>query len=237
MTRPEEDRDSGDKFPEFKDTYKTNAAFRKACAAFERLCAEARAAGESEEGPQGGVLYELVFEARNGVAAVPSGESLAALARKGLLRRDLCNDDVRPVVRDLLAFAAKGGLLTEAEYAAREAAFEAAIGGPAPAVFRRLVAAAFPAQTVPVLSAAVLSALHRVLAAAGRARPLPANATWLALSRAVHDALRAEWPWPDAPTRGAYAKWLVAWLVKKESDGRKTTTIPLSDAGGPRAAG
>lgn len=78
MTRPEEDRDSGDKLPEFKDTYKTDAAFRKECAAFERLCADARAAGESEEGPRGGVLYELVFEARSCVAAVPPGESLAA---------------------------------------------------------------------------------------------------------------------------------------------------------------
>ena len=33
-------------------------------------------------------------------------------------------------------------------------------------------------------------------------------------------ALRAEWPWPEAPTRGAYAKWLVARLARKEADGR-----------------
>ncbi len=37
----------------------------------------------------------------------------------------------------------------------------------------------------------------------------------------IFDALRAEWAWPDAPTRGAYAKWLVAWLAKQEAAGRK----------------
>lgn len=234
MTRPEEDRDSGDKLPEFKDTYKTDAAFRKECAAFERLCADARAAGESEEGPQGGVLYELVFEARSCVAAVPPGESLAALARKGLLRRDLCNDDVRPVVRDLLAFAAKGGVLTEEEYAAREAAFEAVIGGPAPAVFRRLVVAAFPAQTCAVLDAAALAAVLGALAGEGRAAPLPAGASWLALGRAVHDALRAEWPWPEAPVRSAFARRLAraAPVVKNHTSGQFSTAVkPVRAAG------
>ena len=219
MNKP--DRDSANSLPDFRTVVKTDASFRKDCGIFAALCADARKAGRTAEGLSGGLLHGLVFEARNGVAAISGAETLVGLAKRGLVRRDLCNDDVRGVVTGLFAFAANGGVLDEQVYAAREAAFEAAVGGPAPAVFRRLVAAAFPAQTVPVLSTTVLSALHRALAAAGRARPLPADATWLALSRDVHDALRAEWAWPDAPTRGAYAKWLVAWLAKKEAAGRK----------------
>lgn len=231
------DRDSATSLPDFRTVVKTDASFRKECGIFNALCADVRKAGRAAEGLAGGLLHGLVFEARNGVAAIAGAETIFGLARMGLVRRGLCNDDVRGVVGGLFAFAANGGVLDEKEYAARETAFEAAVGGPAPTVFRRLVAAAFPAQTVPVLSATVLSALLRALAAAGRVRPLPAGATWLALARAVHDALRAEWAWPDAPTRGAYAKWLVAWLAKKEAAGRKTATRPVPAAGVPRAAG
>ena len=216
----ETERDNATSLPDFRTVVKTDASFRKECGIFSALCASARKAVRSAEGLSGSLLNSLVFEARNGAASIPGPETLGGLAKRGLVRRGLCNGDVRGVVSGLFGFAAAGGVLDEKEFAAREAAFEAAAGGPAPAVFRRLVAAAFPAQTVPVLSATVLAALHRALAAAGRAKPLPADASWLALGSAVHDALRAEWTWPDAPTRGAYAKWLVAWLARKEADGR-----------------
>lgn len=234
MTRPEEDRVSGDKLPEFKDTYKKDAAFRKECAAFERICAEVRAAGKDADGPQGATLYRLVFEARNDVAAVPSGEGLAALGRKGLVRRDLCNDDVRPVVRDLFAFAASGGVLTDEEFAAREAAFEAAVGGPAPAVFRRLVVAAFPAQTCAVLDTAALAAVLGALVGEGRVAPLPTGASWLALGRAVQDALRAEWNWADAAVRSVFARRLAQGVpaVKNRPSGQILSAIPAARAAG-----
>lgn len=198
--------------PDCRTLFRSDAKLRRELDAFAGLCAAARAAGRDPEKLSNGLLHALVFEARNAAGSVGKA-SLCALGRKGRVRRDLSNEDVRACVASLLSFAAKGGELTEREFAAREAEFSAAVGGPAPEVFRRLVAAAFPAKAVAVPSDADFAALLRGLAAAGRAEPLPAGATWLARCRAVHDAIRAEWAWPDAAARSALARRLAAEAV------------------------
>ena len=135
--------------PDCRTLYRSDAKLQKACDAFARIHAAARSAGRNPEKLTNGLLHALVFEARND-AGTAGTESLNALARRGRVRKDLWNGDVRPAVESLLAFAAKGGELTEREFAAREAEFAAAVGGPARTVFRRLVATAFPAKAVAV---------------------------------------------------------------------------------------
>lgn len=198
--------------PDCRTLYRSDAKLQKACDAFARLHAAVRSAGRNPEKLTNGLLHALVFEARNDAGAV-GAESLNALARRGRVRKDLWNGDVRPAVESLLAFAAKGGDLTEREFAVREAEFAAAVGGPARTVFRRLVATAFPAKAVAVFSDAELASLLRALRADGRADVLPAGVTWLARCAAVHDALRAEWAWPDAPVRAVLARRLAAEAV------------------------
>ena len=190
--------------PDYRTLYWSDKTFQKECKSFKNLCATVRAVGRKPETLMNGPLHHLVFDARNEAGSV-GRESLSSLAGRGKVRKDLWNGDVRPFVESLLAFAAKGGDLTEKEFADREAAFSAAVGGSATAVFRRLVAAAFPAETVAVYSDADLDRLLRVLSA-----EVPAGATWLARCAAAHAAIHAEWPWPDATVRSVLARRLAA---------------------------
>ena len=215
--------------PDCRTLYRSDAKLQKACDAFARIHAAARSAGRNPEKLTNGLLHTLVFEARND-AGTAGTESLNALARRGRVRKDLWNGDVRPAVESLLAFAAKGGELTEREFAAREAEFAAAVGGPARTVFRRLVATAFPAKAVAVFSDAELASLLRALRAAGRAEALPAGATWLARCAAVHDALRAEWAWPDAPVRAVLARRLAAEAAAAEKAAEEKTAAETAAA-------
>ncbi len=137
--------------PGFKETQNRDARFRKECKDFADLCAKARSAGRDPGKLTNGLLHGLVFEARNAAGSV-GRESMDALARAGKVRKGLYNEDVRPVVASLLAFAAKGGAMTEEEFAARGAECFAAVCGRADAVFRRLVAVAFPAQACAVFA-------------------------------------------------------------------------------------
>ena len=146
--------------PDCRTLYRSDAKLQKACDAFARLYAAVRSAGRNPEKLTNGLLHALVFEARNDAGAV-GAESLNALARRGRVRKDLWNGDVRPFVESLLAFAAKGGTLAEGEFAAR------------------------------------------------RAEKVDGE-SWLARCRAVHEALRAEWSWPDAATRCVFARRLAA---------------------------
>jgi hypothetical protein len=207
--------------PGFKETQNRDARFRKECKDFADLCAKVRAAGKSREEIPNGLVYALVFEARNGAGPVGK-ESLDALARAGKVRKGLYNEDVRPAVASLLALAAKGGALAEEEFAAREAEFFAAVGGRADAVFRRLVAVAFPAHACAAFTDGEIDAVLRGLVAAGRAEAPAAGATWFARCRAVHDALRAEWTWPDAITRCVFARRLAAAVAETEADAAET---------------
>ena len=116
--------------PDCRTLYRSDAKLRRELDAFAGLCAAARAAGRDPEKLSNGLLHALVFEARNAAGSVGKA-SLCALGRKGRVRRDLSNEDVRACVASLLAFAAKGGELTEREFAAREAEFSAAVGGSA----------------------------------------------------------------------------------------------------------
>ena len=211
--------------PGFKETQNRDARFRKECKDFADLCAKVRAAGKSREEIPNGLVYALVFEARNGAGPVGK-ESLDALARAGKVRKGLYNEDVRPAVASLLAFAAKGGTLTEEEFAARETEFFAAVGGRADAVFRRLVAVAFPAHACAAFTDGEIDAVLRGLAAAGRAEAPAAGATWFARCRAVHDALRAEWTWPDAITRCVFARRLAAAAKPEEGAAPKVRPAP-----------
>ena len=124
-TTPTTDPATDATLPGFKETCNRDARFRKECKDFADLCAKARAAGKEPGKLSNGLLHALVFEARNAAGSV-GRESLDAFARSGKVRKGLYNEDVRPAVASLLAFAAKGGSLTEAEFAAREAAFSAA---------------------------------------------------------------------------------------------------------------
>lgn len=223
MDKTPADRDGGARLPAFKETFKTDSGFRKECEAFVRLCAEARAAAKRAEGLAGSFLHDLVFAKKNLAGELPAEETPAALARKGLVRRGLCNGDFRAAVSGLLAFAAAGGEPTDAALAAHEAAFEAAAGGPVTAVFRRIAAVAFPGRLCPVASAPALAAVHAALVAEGRAKPVPACADWAALGRAVHAALRAEWPWPDDEVRAVFARRLARAAVKIRPAGQIQT--------------
>lgn len=215
-TAPRDDRAHDATLPGFKETQNRDARFRKECKDFADLCAKARSAGKDPGKLSNGLLYALVFETRNAAGSVGK-KSLDALARAGKVRKGLWNGDVRPAVESLLALAAKGGALTESEFAAREAAFSAAVGGRADAVFRRLVAVAFPAQGCAAFSDEEIDAVLRRLAAEGRAEaPAPVGGSWLAGCRAVHDALRAEWTWPDAATRCVFARRLAAAAAEEE---------------------
>lgn len=202
--------------PGFKETQNRDARFRKECKDFADLCAKARSAGRDPGKLTNGLLHGLVFEARNAAGSV-GRESMDALARAGKVRKGLYNEDVRPSVASLLAFAAKGGTLAEGEFAARRAEFFAAVGGRAEAVFRRLVAVAFPAYACAAFTDGEMDAVLRGLAADGRAEE-PAGGTWLARCRAVHEALRAEWSWPDAATRCVFARRLAAAVAKAEAE-------------------
>lgn len=223
--------------PSCRELYRTDAALRRECDEFLCLRSKARAAGRDPAKLSNGLLLSLVFQPRNAAGRV-GAESLAALGRRGKVRPDLCNDDVRAVVADLLSFAVSGGVLDEEELAAREAAFSAAVGGRATAVFRRLVAVAFPAQACAVLFDADLFALLRALADAGRTLPPRAGGTWLARCREVHGALAAEWAWPDAAVRSVLARRLAAAAVDFRPHGRKSTTplAPLRTADARPAA-
>ena len=203
--------------PGFKETQNRDARFRKECKDFADLCAKARSAGRDPGKLTNGLLHGLVFEARNAAGSVGK-ESMDALARAGKVRKNLYNEDVRPAVASFLAFAAKGGVLTEEAFAARGAEFFAAVGGRADAVFRRLVAVAFPAQACAVFADGDLDAALGGLADEGRAEEAAIGGTWLARCRAVHDALRAEWAWPDAATRCVFARRLAAAVAKAEAE-------------------
>ena len=170
--------------PDYRTLYRSDKTFQEECDSFKKLCAVVRAAGRKPEILMNGPLHHLVFDARNEAGSV-GRESLSSLAGRGKVRKDLWNGDVRPFVESLLAFAAKGCDLTEREFADREAAFSAAVGGSAATVFRRLVATAFPSKTVAVYSDADLDRLLRTLSA-----EVPAGATWLARCAAVHAALK-----------------------------------------------
>jgi hypothetical protein len=61
-----------------------------------------------------------------------------------------------------------------------------------------------------------MDAIFRGLAAAGRAEAV-VGGTWLARCRAVHDALRAEWAWPDAAARCVFARRLAAAVAEAEA--------------------
>jgi hypothetical protein len=208
--------------PNYRTLCRSDKTFQEECKSFKTLCAVVRAAGRKPETLMNGPLHHLVFDARNCAGSVGK-ESLSSLARAGKVRKDLSNEDVRPVVADLLAFAAKGGSLTETEFADREAAFFAAVGGRAEAVFRRLVAVAFPAQASPVLSDRDLDALLRALVREGRAE-MPADGTWLVRCRAIHDALHDEWTWPDGILRSVFARRLAAGVA--EADQSETQPLP-----------
>jgi len=211
-TTPTTDPATDATLPGFKETCNRDARFRKECKDFADLCAKARAAGKEPGKLSNGLLHALVFAARNAAGSVGK-ESMDALARAGKVRKGLYNEDVRPAVASLLAFAAKGGTLTEEEFAARRAEFFVAVGGCAEEVFRRLVAVAFPAQACAAFSDGEMDAIFRGLAAAGRAEAV-VGGTWLARCRAVHDALRAEWTWPDAAARCVFARRLAAAVAE-----------------------
>ena len=216
-TTPTTDSATAATLPGFKETQNRDARFRKECNAFADLCAKARSAGKDSGKLTNGLLHALVFGARSAAGSVGK-ESMDALARAGRVRKGLYNEDVRPVVSSLLAFAAKGGAMTEEEFAARGAEFFAAVGGRADAVFRRLVAVAFPAHACAVYSDGDFDALLRGLVREGRAEAPANGGTWLARCRAVHGALRAEWAWPDALVRSVFARRLAAAAAKAEED-------------------
>ena len=201
--------------PGFKETQNRDARFRKECKDFADLCAKSRSAGKDPGKLSNGLLHALVFAARNAAGSV-GRESMDALARAGKVRKGLYNEDVRPAVASLLAFAAKGGTLAEGAFAARRAEFFAAVGGRAEEVFRRLVAVAFPAQACAAFADGEMDAIFRGLAANGRAEKV-SGGTWLARCRAVHDALRAEWSWPDAATRCVFVRRLAAAVAEAEA--------------------